>query len=103
MLRQVVGTRSVAVLVALVVVGAHSLQWLGALLAVLLVCLAVALAIRGLSDRKQLRRREAERQSLYDRLRALVDDEGGLYDESLAAEAERGLRMLDRWRRTHSS
>lgn len=102
MLRQFVDIRLAAVSVALVVVGEHSLHWLVALLAVVMVCLAVVLGVRGLRHRKQLRRWEAERQALHDRLRALVDDEGGLYDQSLAAEAERGLRMLDRWRRTHS-
>lgn len=39
---------------------------------------------------------------MHDRLRTL-DDEGGLYDQSLAAEAARGLRMLEHWRRTHSA
>lgn len=79
----------------------------GTVPALLLLGAALA-AASGVSLHRWIRRRVVRREraaaqaAVQDDLRALVDDAGGLYDQCLAAEADRGLRMLDQWRRTHS-
>jgi len=60
------------------------------------------LLARWLRGRAAADERAAAQAALHDAVQALVDSDGGLYDQCLAAEAERGLRMLDQWRRTHS-
>jgi hypothetical protein len=67
-----------------------------------LVGVGAVLIVRRIRRAAAVRRHVREQLDMDARLRALMDEHGGLFDRCLQAEAERGLRMLDRWRSTHS-